>query len=215
MTGVSLVDGWLYITVLLLGVVAFAVPADQAVPLVVAVGGSAGAGAVRRRGLEHRTLPRTDYVGEELKPEIDLWIGIAFAGIGLAIGYMFASTWWQRVLAIIAAVLVVAAAGNQINDYYQQFPRFGDLLGVSSDQQIAGPPPISTGSGQLVVDHPDPARPAHHHLDPDRQPTSPPTARAGPARSTSPARPPGSRRGRVRSTTRPRTSPTTPSRCRC
>ena len=145
MTSVSLVDGWLYTAVLILGIVSFLYLLIRpyrwwwlwVVPPVLVLS------AIAAWSIGHFLGP--NYVGEELKPEIDLWIALAFAGIALAIGYMFASTWWQRVLAIIAAVLVVAAAGNQINDYYKQFPQFGDLLGVSSDQQIAGPPPISTG----------------------------------------------------------------------
>ena len=145
MTGTSLIDGWLPTTLIVLGILSALYLLIRPlrwwwiwfVPSVLVVS------AVAAWSIGHFLGP--DYVGEELKPGIDLWIGLAFAAIGLAIGHMFTAVWWQRVLAVVAAVLVVAAAGNQINDYYKQFPRLGDLLGVESADQIAGPPTITTG----------------------------------------------------------------------
>jgi enterochelin esterase-like enzyme len=143
--GVSVIDGWLPIVVAVLGVAGLAFLLIRpfrwwwiwVVPPVVVLSGLA-AWAIGR-------FAAPSYVGEELKPEIVLWIALGFIAIGLAIGYMFKATWWQRVLAVVAAIFVLAAAGNQINKFYVQYPRLGDLLGVGADSQINGPPVISTG----------------------------------------------------------------------
>ena len=145
MTQVSLVDGWLSVAVLLLGVAAFAFLLIRpfkwwwlwVVPIVVVVSALCAAAIGYFAGGK--------LFAEPLPVMVDVWIAVAIAGIGLAIGHMFKSTWWQRVLAVVAAVLVVAAAGNQINIWYHQYPEVGDLLGVTSDQEISGPPPITPG----------------------------------------------------------------------
>lgn len=145
MTQVSLVDGWLSVTLLVLGVAGFAFLIIRpygwwwlrVVPVVVAVAAIAGAAIGYFAG--------NRLFAEPLPVTVDIWIAVAIAGVGLAIGYMFKSTWWQRVLAVIAAVMVVAAAGNQINVWYHQYPEVGDLLGVASDQEISGPPPGPSG----------------------------------------------------------------------
>ena len=143
MTQVSLVDGWLSILVLALGIAGFAYLLirpfrwwwRRVVPIVVVVAAIAG-GAIGY-------FAGNKLFAEPLPLMVDVWIAVAIAGIGLAIGYMFKATWWQRLLAIVAAVAVVAAAGNQVNIWYHQYPELGDLLGVPSEQEIAGPPPIT------------------------------------------------------------------------
>ncbi len=216
MTGVSLVDGWLYITVLVLGVVSFAYLLIRpfhwwwiwVVPPVLVVS------AVAAWSIGHFVAPTTSARSSNRRSTCGS--RSPSPAIGLAIGYMFSATWWQRVLAIIAAVLVVAAAGNQINNYYKQYPRFGDLLGVSSDQQIAGPPAISTGPASSSST--TPTRPAGP-LTTTWTPTGSDIPADGKGR-TSTIDLPGTASGfvaaaRARCTTRPPTSPTTRSRCRC
>ena len=143
MAGLSLVDGWLRTVVLVLGLMGFGYllirPFSwwwvRVVPIVLVVSALSGAAIGYFAG--------DKLFAEPLPAMVDVWIAVAIAGIGLAIGYMFRSTWWQRVLAIVAAAVVVAAAGNQINIWYHQYPELGDLLGVTSAQEIAGPPPIA------------------------------------------------------------------------
>lgn len=153
----SLLDGWLHLLIIVLGVAGAAFllirPVRwwwiRVVPPVLAVS-TVAAWAVGRFVAPH-------YVGEELKFEIALWVAVGFSAIGLAIGWMFRSTWWQRVLAVVAAVVVVAAAANQINAYYVQFPRLGDLLGAGSASEISGPPVV--GPSRATSSSPVPAGP--------------------------------------------------------
>ena len=146
---ISLVDGWLRIVVLLLGIAGFAYLLIR--PLkrwwVVVVSSVAVASAIASAAIGY-------FAGKQLFAEplpfwVDVWIAFAIAGVGLAIGNMFKSTWKRRVLAVVAAVLVVCAAGNQINVWYHQYPELGDLLGIASAQEIDGPPPIDSNGQNL------------------------------------------------------------------
>ncbi len=144
--GVSLQDGWLRVVVAALGLAGFAyllirpyrwwwIWVVPAVAVVSAVGGY--------------------LVGEYLGPTLaekpletilDVWIGVMIAAVLLAIGYMFSSSAWQKIVAVPAAILVIAAAANQINIHFVQYPTLGDVFGVSSDQEIAGPPAVNPTS---------------------------------------------------------------------
>lgn len=80
-----------------------------------------------------------------------IWIAVCIAAIGLAIGFMFRTAWWRKIVAVFAAIFVIAMGGNEINKSYAEYPRLGDLLGVASDQEISGPPPISSASTTAPV----------------------------------------------------------------
>jgi len=73
-----------------------------------------------------------------------VWIGVAIAAVGLAIGFMFGTAVWRKIVAVFAAIFVIALAGNEVNKSYSEYPRLGDLLGVASDQEITGPPSIAS-----------------------------------------------------------------------
>lgn len=144
--GVSLFTGWLPVVVTVLGVVAAVFLLIRRlrwwwvwfVPGVIVLSaiGAWWVTTVVGENLFAETLPRI----------IGVWIGVIIAAVGLAIGHLFASRWWDKIVAVLAAVLVVAAAGNQINNHYQQYPTVGDLVGATSDQEINGPPVKTTGS---------------------------------------------------------------------
>lgn len=91
------------------------------------------------------TTVAEDLFAAPLKATDIIWIGVAIAAVGLCIGFMVKTVWWRKVVAVVAAIFVVAAAGNQINKSFSQFPTLGDLFGVSSDGQISGPPVVPTG----------------------------------------------------------------------
>jgi len=142
--GVSLQTGWLPWTVIVLGLAGgtyllcrrdrwwwlYLVPGVAAVSAVIA-------------WILGRTVAES-LIAQALTTSDIVWIAVGIAAVGLAIGFMFGTPWWRKILAVIAALAVLALAGNEINKSYSEFPRFGDLFGVSGDDQISGPPSIAS-----------------------------------------------------------------------
>jgi S-formylglutathione hydrolase FrmB len=154
--GVSLQTGWLPWTVLALGgagaIYLLCRPTRwwwlYVVPIVVVTSGVAAwlIGDVGGEKLFAKPLNTSDIV----------WIAAGLTGIGLTIGYLFGTPWWRKILAVLAALVLVAAAGNEINRSYVQFPAVRDLFGVPTLDQVSGLPPIPpTPSGPT----PSPASP--------------------------------------------------------
>ncbi len=158
MAGASLLDGWLSWTLIVLGLLGAVYLLFRrerwwwlyVVPLVVVVAAVAAwlIGDLGGEKLFAKPLKTSDIV----------WIGVAIAAIGLAIGYLFRTVWWRKVLAVLAAILVVAAAGNEINKSYEQYPAVRDLFGPSTEDQIGLPPITPVGPSGSVT--PSPTRPA-------------------------------------------------------
>jgi len=165
--GTSLVSGWLPWTVIALGVIGAACLLSRrerwwwlyVVPAVLVVSAVAAwlIGNVGGEKLFAKPLKTADII----------WIGVAVAAIGLAIGFMFRTVWWRKVLAVLAAVAVVAAAGNEINKSYQQYPTVADLFGPSAADQVNTLPPITPvtpvtpgPSGSVTSSPTSPPRPA-------------------------------------------------------
>lgn len=78
-----------------------------------------------------------------LKTSDIVWIGFAIAAVGLAIGFLFDTASWRKIVAVLAAIVVVAAVGNEINKSYQEYPAVRDLFGPSTADQVSGLPPIT------------------------------------------------------------------------
>ena len=91
------------------------------------------------------TVAGENLFAEALPFSVGIWIAVIIAAVLLAVGHLFASPWWDKVVAVATAIVVVAAAGNQINNHYQQYPTLGDVLGAGSDRDINGPPVKTTG----------------------------------------------------------------------
>src|ERR1700712_2447780 len=142
MSDVSLQTGWLLWTVLVLGGIAGTFLLSRrhrwwwlyVVPIVMVISAVAAwlIGDVGGEKLFAKPLNTSD----------DFWIAVGLAAIGLAAGSWFRSTWLRKVLAMLAVVIVVAAAGNEINRSYAQFPTVRDLFGVSTADQVSGLPPV-------------------------------------------------------------------------
>ena len=75
-------------------------------------------------------------IGQDLTGSDQFWIGVALAGIILAVASLFRTPWWRKVVAVLAGLLVVAMAGNQINKSYLEYPRLGDLFGPSTSEDV-------------------------------------------------------------------------------
>jgi S-formylglutathione hydrolase FrmB len=143
LTGVALMSGWLAWSLIVLGLLGGGYLLYRRegwwrwyVPSVAVVAGIAA-------WVIGHTVAQ-DLFAEPLKVSDIAWIGAAIAAIGLAIGFLFRTAWWRKLLAVLAAVCVVAAAGNQINKSYEQFVHVSDLFGVSGEQQIGGPPAVTS-----------------------------------------------------------------------
>lgn len=127
--GVSLMDGWLPWSLLVLGLAAgvFLLARRErwwwlyVVPATVVVSAFAA-------WIVGNTLAKA-VLGQNLQLSDQVWIGVALAAIFLAVASLFRTPWWRKIIAILAGLLVVAMAGNQINKSYLEFPRLGDLFG--------------------------------------------------------------------------------------
>lgn len=151
MLSISLQDGWLPWVLLALGVISAVFLLIRPLRWWIFV----VAGAVVLAGVVAwlvGTYLAQDLFADSLPTSVTIWIGVIVAAIVLGIGHFFKSSAWHKVAAAVATIVLVAAAGNQINQHFQQYPTLGDLLGAQSDSQIDGPPPIN-GSVQ-------PTRPA-------------------------------------------------------
>ena len=142
MDGVSLQSGWLPATILALGgtgAIYLLCRRERwwwlsVAPVVLVVSGTAAwlIGDVGGEKLFAKPLNTSDIV----------WIAVGLTGIGLAVGFLFRTSWWRKILAVLAAVVVIAAAGNQINKSYAQFPAVRDLFGVPTLDQVSSLPPV-------------------------------------------------------------------------
>lgn len=149
---ISLLSGWLPWVVLALGAISAVYLLCRrerwwwlyVVPAVVVVSAVAAylIGVVGGEKLFAKPLKTSDIV----------WIGVGIAGLLLGIAYMFGKTnWWRRALAVLAAILVLAASGNEVNKSYVQYPTVKDLFGPSGDDQVNGLPSVTPGQSASVT----------------------------------------------------------------
>jgi S-formylglutathione hydrolase FrmB len=62
---------------------------------------------------------------------VQVWIGVALTALGLSALRSWSTRWSQRVLAGIAALLVLACAAVQVNRFYGQYPTVRAALGLA------------------------------------------------------------------------------------
>jgi enterochelin esterase-like enzyme len=150
--GVSLLDGWLSWTLLVLGVAGgvFLLARRERWWWLYVVPGTVVVSAVLAWVLGN-TVAKS-LIGQDLTLSDQVWIGVAVAGIILAIASLFRTPWWRKLVAILAGLLVVAMAGNQINKSYVQYPRLGDLFGPTTSDE--GLPTRTSGSASSLPSAP-------------------------------------------------------------
>lgn len=150
--GVSLLDGWLPWALVLAGIAGgvFLLARRERWWWLYVVPGTVVASAVLAWILGN-TVARS-VIGQDLTLSDQLWIAVALAGIILAIASLFRTPWWHKLVAIVAGLLVVAMAGNQINKSYVQYPRLGDLFGPSTSGDAL--PTLSSGSVTTLPSQP-------------------------------------------------------------
>jgi len=133
--GVSLVDGW--VPPVLLGVGAAALfwllvrwSRGALVTLVLALLLS----ALTFLGLNPLVLRVLDLVPDPLPERVLVWISVGVFGLVLAVGGLIHTRAWRKVLSVACGIVVLAAAGSQVNVYFQQYPTLGALL--SADDPV-------------------------------------------------------------------------------
>lgn len=149
--GVSLLTGWLPWTILILGVVALGyllyrtqrwwwvafVPAAVVVSLALAwlLGGPVS----------------ESLIGQSLLTSDRVWIAVIIAGLLLMVGNFVRSTAVRGSVCVLCAILVFAAAGNEINKSFAQYPTLGDLVGDSGAVVIDGPPAVDPSGSYAAL----------------------------------------------------------------
>lgn len=85
---------------------------------------------------------------DSLPVRVVAWIGVALFGAGLGVASVWRGSWWRRAVALAAGVLVVVAAGTNVNMHYGHFPslRTAFKLPPANEVPFAGVP---TGTAQL------------------------------------------------------------------
>jgi S-formylglutathione hydrolase FrmB len=135
--GISLLEGWLPVTLLVLGAVSLIYLLGRRrrhwwIFVTVAFAASMAACFLLAWLLVHVL-----YVWpEDLPPEVVVWAALVLFALAAAIANLYSSGRWRRVLAPIAGLLVIAVCGLQINSYFGLLPTVGDLLGVPSSSLL-------------------------------------------------------------------------------
>ncbi len=85
---------------------------------------------------------------DDLPNPVLYWIAVGLFGVGLAVARFAGWGWWARAGSIGLLVLVVAMAGNGINDYYRYYPTTRDALGLVKTK------PLDVAKSSVVSAHP-------------------------------------------------------------
>jgi S-formylglutathione hydrolase FrmB len=73
---------------------------------------------------------------EDLPPEVVAWAGLGVFATAAAAGNIALGSLWRGILAPVAAVVVLALCGLQINAYYGLLPTVGTLFGASASSLL-------------------------------------------------------------------------------
>lgn len=88
----------------------------------------------------------------ELPRLVTVWIGVGFLAILLVAANVRCGPLWRRILAPVAALLIVLTAAAQINVYFGQYRTLGDLTGASTASiSPLAVPPSPTAAGVLAT----------------------------------------------------------------
>ncbi|GAA2020676.1 hypothetical protein JL107_18855 [Nakamurella flavida] len=83
---------------------------------------------------------------------VPAYISVIVGALALLIGWQFGRPrWWQRVLALLSALVVIAASANLINQHFQYYPTLGALFEVSDSPEITLPVITTTSSSATTA----------------------------------------------------------------
>lgn len=69
--------------------------------------------------------------GVALTTVVRIWIALVAAGLFLAVGNLWRSRWWRKVLAVVAAAVFLLAAGAAINIDFGAYRSVRDAVGIT------------------------------------------------------------------------------------
>jgi S-formylglutathione hydrolase FrmB len=129
MGDLSLISGWLPVTLLVLGAVAlFFLLARGGRASVITIVVAAVLAVLTYFLLNWLVLDVFDLLPEPLPGAVRLWIAVGVGVFVLGVGSMVASSVGRKVTAIVCTVVALVVAASQINVYFEEYPTLGTLL---------------------------------------------------------------------------------------
>jgi enterochelin esterase-like enzyme len=86
----------------------------------------------------------------DLPPEVIVSIGAGVFAILLALLHVVLSRWWKKILAPLAAIVVIVAAAMQVNSYYGAYLTVGDLTGTTTTDYQSLPHSALKKNGHIL-----------------------------------------------------------------
>jgi S-formylglutathione hydrolase FrmB len=168
MADVSLIDGAVPVVVLVAaGLALLLLLARRGRTALVTVAMSAGVAIVTFLGLDWLVTRALNLFPEALPTPVTTWLAVAAGTVVLVVGNLVGTSTGRKLLAIACGLVVLLAAGSQINIYFAEYPTVGALAGdeevspltgtVRQPSQAVGTPVVdrwtgpATGTSQIVT----------------------------------------------------------------
>ncbi|GAA1834347.1 alpha/beta hydrolase-fold protein [Pseudonocardia ailaonensis] len=146
MGSVSLLDGWVPVTLLVLGGVGlFLLLARWGRGALVTAVVAVLLAALTFLLLNPLVVHVLDLLPDPLPEQVLVWMALAVGAVVLLVGGLVRTGAGRKVVALVSGVLLIAACASQINVYFQQYPTIASLGGNPAAGQLPG------GSGHPSV----------------------------------------------------------------
>lgn len=134
MADVSLLSGVVPTAVLLAGALALVVLlARRGRGALVTVVGAVAVAAVVLLSLNWLLTRATAVLPDPLPASVTAWLAVAAGTLVLIVGNLVGTRTGRKLLAIGSGLVVLLAAGSQINNYFAEYPTLGALTGAEGD----------------------------------------------------------------------------------
>jgi len=134
----SLIDGPVPVVVLVLGALAvlflvFLLVRRGGRTALITAAAAAAVGVAAWFGLDWLVTSGLDLFPEDLPPPVTVWLAVAFGAVVLVVGNLVGTSVRRKLTALGTGLLVLLAAGSQVNVYFAEFPTLGALAGTADD----------------------------------------------------------------------------------
>jgi S-formylglutathione hydrolase FrmB len=134
MSDVSLITGPVPVVVLVAGGLALlALLARRGRAALTAVAVAVAVAVVAFLGLDWLVTTELELFPDPLPTPVTAWLAVAAGAVVLVIGNLVGTGVGRKLLAIGCGLVVLLAAGSQINDYFAEYPTLGALAGTEGD----------------------------------------------------------------------------------